>query len=515
MTMANALPPLDMRPIHALLGELAARGMRLHSLLVHRHGKTLLDLWGWPHEPGLKHKIHSATKSFTGTAVGFAEAEGLLRLDDPVADFFGGRLPAEPSENFSRMRVRDLLTMQTGHGRGLSGATTRLRRTGWVGEFLEEPVVGRPGRDFLYSSTTSHVLSAIVQEVSGQPVDEYLRPRLFDPLGITDFTWERDPEGVASGGNGLSMRPNDLLSFGVLHLQDGAWEGRRVLPPGWVQKASALHVRRAISGEWNGRELVPPAADAVADSGYGYQFWTTEDRIYSASGIFGQECMVFPDQGGVVVVTGAMGDGTYHDLPDMLRTAFRAAFDPAGHDLATHVVRAQAADAVRRQVADARTPERPDPSRHREGFAATYDFDTNVQGLRSLAVDVRTDTVRVLLEDERGGHVVEHGVGHWTKQETDASTWRLHHAYQDTAAPILATAEWSTGAVDVLHLTWHFLETPFIDRLTLTLEADGVIVERQVNVNAGPTGLPAVRGRLRRTAAADNADPADEDVAGP
>lgn len=315
--MANDLPSLDMRPIHTLLKELASRGMRLHSLLVHRHGETLLDLWQWPHEPGLKHKIHSATKSFTGTAIGFAEDEGLLRLDDPVADFFGGRLPAEPSENFSRMRIRDLLTMRTGHGRGLSGATTRLRRTGWVGEFLEEPVVELPGRTFLYSSTTSHMLSAIVQEVSGQPVDEYLRPRLFDPLGITDFDWERDPEGVASGGNGLSMLPRDLLSFGVLYLQDGIWEGRRILPAGWTQKASALHVRRAISGEWNGKELVPPARDAVADSGYGYQFWTTEDRVYSASGIFGQECMVFPDQGGVVVVTGAMGDGTYHDLPDI------------------------------------------------------------------------------------------------------------------------------------------------------------------------------------------------------
>jgi hypothetical protein len=224
--------------------------------------------------------------------------------------------------------------------------------------------------------------------------------------------------------------------------------------------------------------------------------------------------MIFPDQGGVVVVTGAMGDGTYHDLPDMLRHAFRAAFDPEGHHLADDAGRDRAAEAVRRQVADARMPETPDPSPHREGFAATYDFDSNAQGLRSLAVDVRTDSVQVVLEDERGRHTVEHGVGHWVKQETGASVWRLHHSYQDPSALILATAEWSTGAADVLHLTWHFLEAPFIDRFTLTLGTDGISVVRQVNVNSGSTGLPAVHGRLRRTVAADDGALVEGDAAG-
>ncbi|MFI6083046.1 serine hydrolase domain-containing protein [Streptomyces sp. NPDC051217] len=500
--MANELPPLGMGPIHRLLTDLAARDMRLHSLLVHHRGRTVLDLWQWPHEPGLKHKIHSATKSFTGTAVGFAEAEGLLRLDDPVVDFFGDRLPADPSENLGRMRIRDLLTMQTGQARGLSGATTRLRRTGWVGEFLEEPVVEPPGRTFLYSSTTSHVLSAIVQEVSGQSLDDYLRPRLFEPLGITDFEWEHDPEGVASGGNGLSMRPGDLLSFGVLHLQDGMWEGRRILPTGWVQKVSALHVRRAVGGEWNGKELMRPGPDAVADSGYGYQFWTTEDRIYSASGIFGQECMVFPDQSGVVVVTGAMGDGTYHDLPGMLRQTFRTAFGRVGGDFPADPAEHEA---VRRHVIGARAPEEPTTSSRRTGFAATYDFDPNEQGLRSLGIEVRADSVRVVLEDERGRHPVEHGLGHWVKQETGASVWRLHHSYQDPSALIVAAAQWSAEDADVLHLTWHFLESPFIDRFTLTLTDDRVTVVRQVNVNSGPTVLPTATGRPRSTGADDSA----------
>lgn len=463
-----------MTAVESLVDDLAARGMRVHSLLVHRHGELKLDRWRWPHEPSLRHKLHSATKSFTATAVGFAEAEGLLELEDPVADFFPG-LDA-------RMRVRDLLTMRTGHARGLSGATTRLRKTGWVGEFLEEPVVDRPGRGFRYSSTTSHVLSAIVQQVAGTPVDEYLRPRLFEPLGIDDYTWERDPAGVSSGGNGLSLRPHDLLSFGVLYLQDGVWEGRRVLPAGWAGKASGLHVRRAVSGEWNGTELLPPGPDAVADSGYGYQFWVSEDGVYAASGLFGQECMVFPQYGGVVVVTGAMPDPTYHDLPGMLREAFRRAF-AADEDL----------DVRSGWVSP--EPEALESSVDGPVFRRAYDFGADDQGVRSLVVEAGAEVVRLRVEDDRGTHTIEHGLEKWVPQQTGVGVWRLHHSYQDDAAPILAGARWTSP--EVLDLTWHFLEGPFIDGLTLRFEGDEVVLEHRVNCNSGPTELPPARGTAR------------------
>jgi hypothetical protein len=330
------------------------------------------------------------------------------------------------------------------------------------------------------------VLSAIVQEVAGMPVDEYLRPRLFEPLGITDLEWERDPAGVASGGNGLSMRPRDLLSFGVLYLQDGMWRGKRVLPAGWVQKASALHVRHAAAGEWNGRELVPPAPGAGTGEGYGYQFWATGDGIYNASGIFGQECMIFPEQGGVVVVTGAMGDGTYHDLPGMLREAFRTAFDMRGDAAET--------EALDRRIAQAREPERLRPSSVRAGFRRGYEFEPNEQGVRSLAVAVQDGVVLVTIEDERGTHAIEHGIEGWVRQSTDVSVWRLHHSYQDPSALIVAAAQWLVSP-DVLELTWHFLESPFIDNLTLRFDGDEVVLEHRVNVNAGPTALPPARGR--------------------
>lgn len=484
------------RPVRELLERMSARNMRVHSMLVYRSDRLVLDLWQWPHEPDLKHKLHSATKSFTVAAVGFAEAEGLLSLEDRLIDHFADRLP-DPGPHLREMRLRDLLTMRTGHSRGLSGATTRLRRTGWVGEFLEEPVVVPPGRDFRYSSTTSHVLSAIVQQVAGMPVDEYLRPRLFEPLGITDYSWEYDPEGVASGGNGLSLRPKDLLSFGILHLDDGRWRGRQLLPAGWVRKASGLHVRSAMAGEWNGHELVPPPPDAVAESGYGYQFWVYPEGIYNASGLFGQECMIFPDHDAVVVVTGAMGDGTYHDLPGMLRAAFVDAFESEAGDTGD----SEDADVVAGFVRRATQPQPLGTDRHRAGFVAHYLMEPGEHGLRALSVEVGSDTVALTLADDTGTHRIEHGVGRWIRQRTGASVWRLHHAYQESDALILAGAQWSDGG-DTVELLWHFLEGPFIDRLRLTFTADGIRVDRGTNVNSGPTALPTVRGTLVADAAA-------------
>ncbi|MFG3109427.1 hypothetical protein [Streptomyces tendae] len=251
----------------------------------------------------------------------------------------------------------------------------------------------------------------------------------------------------------------------------------------------------------------PPGPDAAADSGYGYgygygyQFWTEETGIYNASGIFGQECMVFPDHDGVVVVTGAMGEGTYHDLPGMLRRAFVAAFDSAYADPATD---AAEREAVRLWTGNAQKPRPLSSAARRRGFTATYDFDTNEQGLRSLSLAVSEDRVRIVLEDERGPHAIDHGVGHGLRQETRVSSWRLHHAYQDPSALVLAGAEWSAYDDARLRLVWHFLESPFVDLITLSLEPDGVTVEHRVNVNSGATELPPVTGRLRGPAPLDS-----------
>jgi len=200
--------------IRRFLNELERRSLTLHSLLLYRSGRVATEQYWWPYRADRPHMTHSATKSFTGTAVGFALAEGRLRLDEKVVSFFPDQVPATASRWLRAMTVGDLLTMRTGHPVGLSGKTWRLIDTSWVAEFLGAEVADPPGQRFTYSSATSHMLSAIVARATGESVAEYLRPRLFEPLGFQAHSWEADPEGNSSGGNGLSLRSVDLPQVG-------------------------------------------------------------------------------------------------------------------------------------------------------------------------------------------------------------------------------------------------------------------------------------------------------------
>ena len=216
--------------------------------------------------------MFSLTKSFTSTAVGLAVSEGLLSIDDQVIKFFPVEAPAEPSAFLKALRVRDLLSMSTGHHKEPALATTRE----WAKTFLAAPIDHKPGTFFLYNTPASYMLSAILQKVTGQTTVDYLRPRLFVPLGIDDLEWETSPEGVTIGGYGLHLRTESIARFGQLYLQKGKWLGQQVVPKAWVEAATS----RQVSNGSN------PASDW--DQGYGYQFWRSRHGTYRGDGAFGQ-----------------------------------------------------------------------------------------------------------------------------------------------------------------------------------------------------------------------------------
>src|SRR5262249_39249260 len=158
--------------------------------------------------------------------VGLAVAEGKLSVDDEVLGFFPDDAPAEPGKNLKAMRIADLLRMSTGH----QAEPPTRDRPHWARAFLAEPVPHKPGTHFLYNTAATSTLSAIVQKATGQAVLDYLRPRLFDPLGIEDPAWGTSPQGVTLGGYGLSVRTEDIARFGQLYLQKGRWKGRQLVP---------------------------------------------------------------------------------------------------------------------------------------------------------------------------------------------------------------------------------------------------------------------------------------------
>jgi CubicO group peptidase (beta-lactamase class C family) len=213
----------------------------MHSFMLVRHGHVIAEGWWKPEAADKLHVMHSLSKSFTSTAVGLAIEEGKLNLDDPVLKFFPEDAPAQPSENLKAMTVRDLLTMSCGH----EDEVTFTESEPWVKSFLAHPVPFKPGTHFKYNTPGTHMLSAIVTRVTGQTVLDYLRPRLFEPLGIENPEWPASPQGNTLGGWGLRVRTEDVAKFGLLYLQKGKWNGKQRVPASWVEQATRKQVSNA------------------------------------------------------------------------------------------------------------------------------------------------------------------------------------------------------------------------------------------------------------------------------
>ncbi|MFZ4506460.1 MAG: serine hydrolase domain-containing protein [Fimbriimonas sp.] len=270
-----------------------ADGLGIHSLLLLRGGSVIVEANWAPYSADVPHVLHSLSKSFTSTAVSFAIAEGLLTLDDTVVGFFPDRLPEVVSENLAAMRVRDLLTMSCGHA---DEPPRMFMQDDWPRAFLAHPVPHAAGTHFVYNSIATYMVAAILARVTGEELLGYLKPRLFDPIGIEGMSTSHCPEGVAHGGFGMRATVDAIARFGQLYLQDGVWDGERVLPEGWVQVATCAHVS-------NGTD---PESDWA--QGYGFQFWRCRHGAYRGDGAFGQYCVVHPELDFVLAVTSGIYD---------------------------------------------------------------------------------------------------------------------------------------------------------------------------------------------------------------
>src|SRR5215831_8434089 len=251
--------------ILAFLDAVAKSKHEFHSFMLVRHGQVVAEGWWSPYRAELNHMLYSLSKSFTSTAVGLAVAERRLTVDDFVVSFFPNDLPEQLSANLRALRVKHLLTMSVGHAQD---STPAIRaEENWVRKFLSLPIANEPGSVFLYNSGATYMLSAIVQKLTGQKLIDYLTPRLFQPLGISDMTWEVCPGGINTGGWGLSVRTESLAKFGQLYLRQGAWEGRSVLPTQWVTEATTFKIQQP------GKDLEQLKQTSDWHQGYCYQFW--------------------------------------------------------------------------------------------------------------------------------------------------------------------------------------------------------------------------------------------------
>lgn len=266
----------------------------LHSFMILRHGKVIAEGWWNPYKPSLRHTLYSASKTFISTAIGFAVTENKLKLSDKVISFFPHELPDSISANLSALTVRDMLIMSDGMDPEPRQVPRKSKN--WVKGFLATPIVNKPGTVFLYNSVGTFMLSAIVQKVTGQKVIDYLKPRLFDPLGISGMDWEENLAGVNTGGWGLRIKTEDMAKLGQLYLQKGVWNGNQIIPSTWIEEATTAKIiqhpdlpqSKKDSSDW--------------EQGYGYQIWRSRHHSYRADGAFGQYILVLPGLDAVIAI---------------------------------------------------------------------------------------------------------------------------------------------------------------------------------------------------------------------
>jgi len=475
-TAADGLPRarpaeagVDAHLLEGFLDALEADGIDLHSLVLHRNGLIALELYSWPYGPERPRVMHSVAKSFTACALGNALAEGRFALTDKVVDFFPDHLCGVPGEYLAAMTVEDLLTMRTGHDEETSGSRWRGLRSSWISEFFKIPVVHRPGTVYKYTSAASYMLSAILTRTTGETLHDYLRPRLFEPLGISGEAWDMGPDGVNPGGNGLSCKTIDMLKLGVLHAQKGLWDGRRLLPESWIERATRAH----------------------SPGGYGYHWMTGPQGSFCAMGVFGQLLVVFPGHGATLALTSAVNGVnacTRTLLPLVYRHFPRVFGDCAGDQ------RAAEARLLARSRRAATAPPVTScalPPDHLRG-ARDYRIDPNPLGVSSLHLTFASQTCTLRLRGGDGEQAIEMGIGRWIESEADIPAPELHHGYAMRPARVTACARWTDATT--LEMTWIFVESAFRDTVTCHFESNRIRYSRSVNVNSGSLSQPVLTG---------------------
>jgi hypothetical protein len=366
------------------------------------------------------------------------------------------------------MTVEDLLTQTCGHAQGASGSIWRGIATSWIAEFFKIPVVYKPGSTFKYTSASSFMLSAIISRTTGQSAHDYMAPRLLQPLGIEDLTWDVGPENLNPGGNGISCRTADLLKLGILHLRDGVWNGQQLLPADWVRQATS-----------------PKRGNA-----HGYHWWMGPDGSFYAYGVFGQFAVAFPGHDAVLAVTAAVSPGEdalrsliWRHFPAALGSSQPAPDPPGDRVLASRWKRLRLLPNI----------ERRDASIAAQVSGRTYAVEPNEDGVTSLRFDFASDRCVFHIEDARGAHSVDVGLDDWLEGETTVSGAALHHGYEPASLRVVSGGRWL--GPETFEMTWQFVETSFRDKVVARFADGALTLDRSVNVNSRPTMRPTIVAR--------------------
>lgn len=455
---APAAQDVDARGILSFLDALdAAADVETHSMMLLRHGVVVAEGWWAPYGPDRPHLLYSLSKSFASTALGFAVAEGLVGLDDTVLSHFP-ELDAEITDARARgILVRHVAAMASGHSADTIDLAVQRDPDDLVRGFLLIPPDADPGSVFAYNQPCTFSVAAVIQRAAGMPLTQYLRPRLFEPLGIEEAGWLTDGRGRELGFSGLHVTTEAIAKLGQLYLQRGRWGDEQLLDAAWVDQATRSHIDNAQQGE-----------NPDWQQGYGFQFWMARHG-YRGDGAYGQFCIVLPEHDAVLAMTGQSVD-----MQAVLDAAWRhllPAMSGAGDPHAQ-------AELAERLEAAALPPVAGD------GFGGpprTFAVGAGnaVPGITEVVVAPDGDAITVTVHDGGAPIDMSAGIGRWLERDG-----------------VLASAgATSSGVVEIEAI---FIETPHRLRIECRPEssAAGTFIARWITEPLHP--LPLAQMRMPR-----------------
>ena len=281
----------------------------IHGFAMLDKGKLLAEEYYAPFTADTLHRMFSVGKSFVSLAIGLLQDDGKLSLDDCICDYFtdkakvaGAECRYVPEESDSKiypyeemhpwlrkLTIRQMLSMTTCHGK----TTYKLFDGDWVESFFRIRPTNLPGAVFSYDTSSTHVLSALVEKLSSMKLIEYLRLKAFDKIGFSkEAYYMPDPAGVSQGGSGLNCKLLDLLAVAELVLNEGVYEGEQLLPRDYLKEATSFQISTQQQ----------PAYDEQL--GYGYQIWRGRHDCFYCYGIGGQLAVCLPKEQFILVTMG-------------------------------------------------------------------------------------------------------------------------------------------------------------------------------------------------------------------
>jgi len=274
--------------------------LNMHNLLISRGGKILCDASFGAQDSNVWKYTFSACKSIVSLAIGMLIDDGLLSTHEKIADLFPRELGALSKIKLKDLCVDDLLTMRaTLQFAEVDSMTT----TEWLKEFLNSATKGEIGKSFRYNSLNTYLLAAIVVKKTGKSLTEFLDERLFSPLGIVNYHWEKSPQNIEKGGWGLYLLPKDFVKIGHMVLSNGIYEGKRIVSSEYLQIATSKHVEVTKESK---------AFD------YGYQIWVGKHAdTFLFNGMLGQNVLGFRRNG--ILISANAGNGEFFQTSSFFR----------------------------------------------------------------------------------------------------------------------------------------------------------------------------------------------------